>query len=186
MLATSRIACVGDSITEITSYPSDLQTLVGSNTTVGNFGVSGATVSSTSDRPYLTCNAFRLAKDFKPTTVIILLGTNDARQDIYPYVTDFVGDYKQLIGQFQSLDSKPQIFLVLPPPIFNNTLGLSSGNYTVGIMPKIEQVANETGLPLIDAYTPMLGHPDYFVDGVHPNGMGARVIADTIYSQITK
>jgi lysophospholipase L1-like esterase len=127
-----------------------------------------------------------LAKNFQPTLVIIFLGTNDARQDNYPYIKDFVGDYKQLIGQFRSLDSEPQIFLVLPPPIANNTVGLSSGNYTEGIMPKIEQVANETGLPLIDVYEPMLGHSDYFIDGVHPNGMGAQVIADTIYSQITK
>jgi hypothetical protein len=51
VLVTSRIACVGDSITEVSGYPSDLQTLVGSNTTVGNFGVSGATVSTTSDKP---------------------------------------------------------------------------------------------------------------------------------------
>jgi lysophospholipase L1-like esterase len=180
-----KVACIGDSITEISGYPSDLQTLVGPNYRVNNFGVTGSTVSLNSDNPYLNSNAFRLAKQFQPTTVIIILGTNDARSDNYPQANNFVSDYKQLISQFQSLESKPQIFLGLPPPIFNNTLGLSSSNYTIGILPKIEQLANETGLPLIDIYTPMLGHPEYFVDGIHPNTEGAQVIANIIYQQIT-
>jgi hypothetical protein len=31
-----RVACIGDSITELPDYPHDLQTLLGSNYTVGN------------------------------------------------------------------------------------------------------------------------------------------------------
>jgi acyl-CoA thioesterase-1 len=181
-----RVACVGDSITEISGYPRDLQTLIGSNYTVSNFGVTGSTVSLNSDNPYLNSDAFRSTKRFQPATVIIILGTNDARSDNYPYANNFIGDYKQLISKFQSLESKPRIFLALPPPVFNNTLGLSSSNYTSGILPKIEQVANETGLSLIDIYSPMLGHPEYFGDGVHPNGAGALVIADIMYRQITQ
>jgi lysophospholipase L1-like esterase len=53
------------------------------------------------------------------------------------------------------------------------------------IIPKIQQVASDLGLPVIDVYSPMLGHPEYFVDGVHPNYEGASVIAETIYQQIT-
>jgi lysophospholipase L1-like esterase len=182
---SKKVACVGDSITEFSGYPNDLQTLVGFNYTVNNFGVTGSTVILSSDNPYMNSEAFKSAKQFQPEIVIILLGTNDARSDNYPYTDNFVSDYKQLISQFQSLESKPQIFLVLPPPLFTNSFGLSSSNYTAGIMPKIQQVANETSLPLVDAYTPMFGHSEYFVDGVHPNTVGAQVIANTIYRLIT-
>ena len=53
------------------------------------------------------------------------------------------------------------------------------------MIPRIEQVANETGLPLINENTPLLSHPDYFVDGVHPNDEGAEVIANVIYQELT-
>ena len=182
----SRVALIGDSLTQITSYPSDLQALLNSTSTVGNFGASGATVTLSSIEPYLFQNISQQAKDFQPTTIIIMLGTNDARADAYPGIDRFVDDYKLLISQFQSLESKPYIFLVIPPPIFNNTINISSANFTSMVIPKIEQVANEMGLSLIDCYTPLLGHPDYFVDGVHLNDEGSQVIANTIYKYITR
>ena len=40
-----RVACLGDSITNMTGYPEDLQKLLGNNSLVGNFGVIGATVN---------------------------------------------------------------------------------------------------------------------------------------------
>ena len=38
----ARVACLGDSITQMTGYPADLQTLLGNSSIVGNFGVSGS------------------------------------------------------------------------------------------------------------------------------------------------
>jgi lysophospholipase L1-like esterase len=114
-----------------------------------------------------------------------MLGTNDARADAYLGIDRFVDDYKLLINQFRSLASNPQIFLVIPPPIYNNTININGANFTSVVIPKIEQVANELGLPLIDCYTPLLGHPDYFVDGVHLNDEGSQAIANTIYKYIT-
>ena len=45
----ARVACLGDSITQMTGYPADLQTLLGNSSVVGNFGVSGATVNFNSE-----------------------------------------------------------------------------------------------------------------------------------------
>lgn len=180
----SRVACVGDSITQITSYVTNLQNLVGTNSTVGNFGVSGATVTLSSIDPYLFRNQSDDALAFQPTTVIILLGTNDARSDVFVYIDTFVMDYEYLISKFQALDSKPQIYLVTPPPVYSNNININNTDLENSVIPLIRQVANDTGLPLIDAYTPLLNHPDYFVDGVHPNDEGARVIAETIYQRI--
>ncbi len=180
----TRVACVGDSITQITTYVSDLQAMLNQNYTVANFGACGATVSLSSVEPYLLENISKAAQAFQPNIVIILLGTNDARQDVYPYIDTFVDDYKELISKFQALESNPKIYLVIPPPVFNNTIGISKSDLADGVIPRIRQVANETGLPLIDTYTPMLNHPDYFIDGVHPNDDGARVIGEIIFKEI--
>ena len=57
----ARVACLGDSITEITGYPDDLKTLLGNNSIVGNFGVSGATVDFNTNKPYFYEPAFKNA-----------------------------------------------------------------------------------------------------------------------------
>ncbi len=180
----ARVACLGDSITQLCGYPEYLQTLLGNNSIVGNFGVSGATVNFRSDIAYYFQPEFRNATTFDPTTVIIMLGTNDARTDNYQQISKFVADYERLISRIQALNSKPQIFLVEPPPIFNNTLNLNSTDFVQGVIPRIEQVANATGLPIINVYTPLINHPEYFPDGVHPTCEGAQLIANIIYNAI--
>jgi lysophospholipase L1-like esterase len=39
-------------------------------------------------------------------------------------------------------------------------------------------------LPLIDVYTPLVNHPERFIDGVHPNVDGAHTIANIIHSAL--
>jgi acyl-CoA thioesterase I len=180
-----RVACLGDSITEITGYPEYLQTLLGNDSVVKNFGVSGATVNLNSDKPYYYETTFRNARNFLPTTVIIMLGTNDARTDAYQKISSFIANYERMINRTQRWNSTQQIFLVVPPPIFNNTLDLNSTSFSEGVIPRIKQVANDLGLSLIDVYTPLLNHPEYFPDGVHPNSEGVRIIANTIYEAIS-
>ena len=62
----TRVACVGDSITEITSYVSALQAKMNQTSTIGNFGASGATVSLSSVEPYLLENISKAAQSFLP------------------------------------------------------------------------------------------------------------------------
>jgi lysophospholipase L1-like esterase len=181
----ARVACLGDSITQITYYPTDLQLLLGNSSIVGNFGATGSTVDFDTSKPYLFQPEFRNATTFEPTTVIIMLGTNDARTDNYQQINSFVADYERIILRIEELTSKPQIFLVEPPPIFNNTLSLNSTDLVDGVLPRIQQVASAMDLPLINVYTPLVNHPEYFPDGVHPDSEGAQVIADIIYSAIT-
>jgi acyl-CoA thioesterase-1 len=180
-----RVACVGDSITEITNYPADLQKMLGNRYKVENFGVVGATVLLNTDRPYLNQTAFQEASEFKPNIVIIILGTNDARSNIFENSENFESDYRQLVFSFQNITSKPKIFLAMPPPIFNNTLDLISANLAQGIIPQIEHTANELGLPTINLYSRFIGNPNYFPDGVHPDSTGANLIAKEAYNSIT-
>ena len=48
-----RVACIGDSITELSTYPTDLEELLGCNYYVREFGVTGSTVVVNSYTPYL-------------------------------------------------------------------------------------------------------------------------------------
>ncbi len=180
----TRIACLGDSITNITGYPEQLQSLLGNGSVVGNFGVNGATVNLNSNNPYFYDLTYRDARNFLPTAVIVMLGTNDARTDNYLKISSFIANYERMLNRTQRWNSTLQIFLVIPPPIFNNTLDLNSTSYMNGIIPRIKQVARDLSLPLIDVYSPLLNHPEYFPDGVHPNNQGAQIMAKTIYATI--
>jgi lysophospholipase L1-like esterase len=180
-----RVACVGDSITEGSGYPATLRMLLGTNYTVGNFGVSGSTVSLKSGKPYMNQTAFQKAKAFQPDIVIIMLGTNDASSAAYQYLESTDDDYKQLIAEFQALPGNQEVWLVKPPPIFNSGPGPNGTNLVQGVIPTIRQVATDLNLSTIDVYTAMANYPEYFPDGVHPDNEGAKVIATNVYEAIT-
>jgi acyl-CoA thioesterase-1 len=182
---TVRVACVGDSITEWSKYPADLQVKLGNNCDVRNFGVSGSAVLLSSDKPYMNQTAFYKAKEFQPSMVVIMLGTNDARANNYPGMANFTSDYKKLVGEYLKLENKPKIWLVKPPPIFDNDLGLNDTNLEEGVIPGIQQVANELGLPTIDVNAALTNHTECFEDGIHPNTEGAELIASEISDAIT-
>jgi len=179
-----RVACVGDSITQITNYPNELQNLLGPNYTVEKFGVSGSTVLTESFRPYIDQEAFQKAKIFQPNIAIIMLGTNDANTINLPFTDNFVEDYTELIKQIQEIETKPQIFIVKPPPIYYQGSDINNTNLLNQIMPLIEQTANHLELPIIDVYEALSNHRQYFPDGVHPNNEGGKAIAQKIYQSI--
>jgi lysophospholipase L1-like esterase len=177
---------LGDSITQGSEYPTYLQLQLGDEYAVQGFGLSGSTVVLTSDRPYLYQTVCQQAQDFQPNFVTILLGTNDARNNIYrDDIATFSEDYKTLISTFQALPSHPQVWLVTPPPAFDNTLDVNATYVVEGVIPRIRQVAADMNLTLVDIYTPLLQHPEFFPDGVHPNNEGALAIADEIYRALT-
>jgi lysophospholipase L1-like esterase len=179
-----RVACIGDSITEGSDYPANLQIMLGTDYDVRNFGVSGSTVLQNTDMPYLDQNAYQKSKTFQPSIVIIMLGTNDARVNTFSSIDNFSNDYRTLISGYQRLLSNPRILLVTPPPIFENELDLTETNLCQGVIPQIEQVANELNLPTIDINTVLIDYPDYFGDGVHPSSEGAMLIASEINQAI--
>jgi lysophospholipase L1-like esterase len=182
----ARIACMGDSITEITGYPEDLQILFGNSSVVGNFGISGATVNLRSNQPYYYENAYINARNFLPTTVIIMLGTNDARTDNYAKIVNFTANYDRVINRTRTArwNSTQQIILVVPPPLFDNNLDLNGTFFAEEVVPRIHQVAIDMKVPLIDVYIPLKDLPEYFPDGVHPNPDVAKLIAKIIYDAI--
>ena len=179
-----RVACIGNSITYC-GYPDKLQGDLGINYTVRNFGLNSTTVLLNTELPYMYQFEFTRAKHFLPDIAIVMLGTNDARTDHFKSIENFISDYSKLINELQVLKNCPKIFLVLPPPLFLNDFSLENENLVEGIIPRIEQIANEKGLQIIDVYSALENHPEYFPDdGVHPNSEGATLIANVVYNAI--
>jgi lysophospholipase L1-like esterase len=159
--------------------------MLGDNYWVGNFGVCGSTVRLDTDLPYMTQQAFQQAKNFHPSIVVIMLGTNDAKENASNGDAYFQADYKKLIDAYQTLQSNPSVWLVKPPPLFENNLNLTDTNLEQDIIPSIDQVANELALPTINVNLALTNHAEYFGDGVHPNSDAALLIANEINQALT-
>ena len=60
-----------------------------------------------------------------------------------------------------------------------------AGIITADIIPALRSVAKKRRLPVIDLYKVLEPHPDFYVDGIHPNEQGAALIAAEIYRTLT-
>ncbi len=194
--AATKVACVGDSITAgagstnaaTKSYPPVLATQLGVNYQVTNYGHSGATMLGPGfgDLPYVTQTEYNASSTFQPNIVIIMLGTNDSKPQNWANKTQFEADATAMINHYATLASKPQVYLMLPPPVYNaGNFGITNPVVHDEVIPVLRIVAAKTGTPLIDINTAMSGHPEYFPDNVHPNDAGYNVLATTVYNAIT-
>lgn len=188
----TRVACIGDSITAgvgtappVGSYPDQLQRLLGDRWEIRNFGVSGATLLRSGDKPYQKEAALKKALEYKPDVVIILLGTNDSKPQNWAFQAQFAADYRDLITQFKRLETCPRLFVCSPPFV--------SGGGNFGInepavleeIPRIRTLAEAENVTFVDVHAAMVGQDFLFPDRVHPNNAGAGVIAKTVYTALT-
>lgn len=191
----TKVACIGNSITygyglsspSTQSYPSKLQTLLGSNYKVSNFGVSARTLLKNGDRPYWNEAQYNQSLALNPDIVIIMLGTNDAKLNTnwLPHKNEFIGDYKALIKSYENLSSNPQIWICKLVPAYQTIWDISNTTINNEVNPKIQQVAVDEGLSLIDMYAEMSNKATLFQsDGIHPNANGAQAMANYIYEVI--
>ena len=191
--AQIRVACIGDSITfgatlSNTSdrYPNRLQNLLGSSYQVINYGVSGTTMLKLGDKPYWNQHQYDASIRYNAAKYIIMLGTNDSKPINWtPYGQNYPTDYAAMIAAYKNLSSHPKVYVCLCLPVYNDGLyGISSYNVENFINPNIKAIATANGATLIDTHAPFVGHPEYYTDGVHPNAIGAAVLAQTVYNAI--
>ncbi len=196
---TIRVACVGNSITEgyglkdkkTEAYPARLQELLGPGYKVMNFGLSGHTLLTKTDRPYINPpkkvkkHRFHEALASNPDIVTIKLGTNDSKT---PYDSllhaDFTRDLNALIDSFQALPSRPYIYLCLPIPADGEVWTIRDSVIEHEVLPRILAVAKERQLPVIDLYKPLKPYPELLQDKIHPTRGGAMIIAEEIARRI--
>jgi acyl-CoA thioesterase-1 len=195
-----KVAIVGDSITEgyglsnqsKNAYPVMVDSILGSNYSVLNCGRSSTTVQKKGDVPYWNCGEFYNVFAFKPDIIIIKLGTNDVRprmdgkQGTNWNDVNFSKDYQALIDTFNTINTKPKIFLCLPVPVYKNIFNWNDGDSSLraSVIPAIKKIAKANNLPIVDLYTQMSNQPENFLDGIHPNEKGTRIMAEFIAKSI--
>jgi len=195
--AQIRVACVGDSITagatlhplQGNSYPDRLQALLGAGYVVGNldssYGHSGCCLLQEGDNPYWNVTEYTLGTNFNANKYVIMLGTNDSKPYNWVYGANYPNEYAALIAHYRAVSANPTIYICLCLPVYSDgKYNISSANVEQHINPDIVSIAKATGAILIDTHTPFMGHPEYYSDGIHPNRVGAQVLAQTIYNAI--
>jgi len=203
---TVKVAAVGDSITEgygsadnyygistENNYPGRLQSMLGDDFEVSNFGKSGTTVlatpsTETVQRQYSQCDRYQPGLDYNADVVIFALGTNDLHTtDRWRSDREFVNGYVELIRQYQALESKPAVYVTLALPRTDRMYANAMMKATLHDMQKL--VADMTGAVIIDTYTPVLpyeGNTDHFKDKIHPDAFVYNLLATEIYEAVDK
>jgi acyl-CoA thioesterase I len=187
-----KVACIGNSITyghglkREETYPVQLQQLLGTDWTVQNFGVSGRTLLSHGDFPYIKEKAYSDAKAFAPDVVIIKLGTNDAKPQNWKFKEEFIGDYTALINELQSLPSKPVVMICLPVPAYGTNFRINDTVVNKEVTALVKTIAKKNKVALIDLYKPLSDHAEWFPDKIHPTKEGAGEMAKVISAKLLK
>lgn len=141
--AALKIACVGDSITagahasnSSMAYPQQLQRMLdASKYAVTNLGECGSTMQKNADSPYWKRNSFTTLTKNTWDIVIIMLGTNDAKDktdngpsnwgcgvgtNVSVQTCQFAQDYLSFISLVKTLGpggAAPQIYVMIPAPL---------------------------------------------------------------------
>jgi len=192
--ATVVVSCVGDSITagvgvanpSIDSYPAKLQQLLGTNYSVLNYGVSGATLLIAGDTSYWNTSAYIASHNPPlPNIVIIMLGSNDSKPQNWQYGTNFYSNYQRLLITYTNLSTKPLVLICTPPPCFGpNSPLINPGIVATNISPLVRQVGTNLNHQVIDLQTLLAGHGEWFPDNVHPAEPGTSVMAAIVYTAL--
>lgn len=190
----TRIACVGNSITygagienrDKDSYPAVLGQMLGNTYDVRNFGVSGRTMLNKGDYPYTNEQAYKDALAFNPNIVIIKLGTNDSKPYNWQYKDEYQQDTEALINSFKALPSKPEVYLCLPAKAYTLKWGINDSIIVNEVIPEVLKVADKCNVKVINLYSPTTNMHENFPDDIHPNEIGAKVLAKEVYNAITR
>ena len=188
-----RILCIGDSITFGSgvlytrwkdAYPSILQRKLGTGYQVLNYGISGATLMDSGDKPY--SKAFlKAASKAKPEIIILMLGTNDSKPQNWD-AEKYEAALQRWISELKDYSSKPRVFVMAPPAAYRVdhkpiVYGIQDTVIRDEIFPAVKRQAGLHATGFIDLYTPTQGRPELFTDGVHPNANGNKIIAQQVF-----
>ncbi len=193
-----RLACIGDSITfgmgvfdtrKRDAWPAVLERRLGAAYQVINFGYSGATVQREGDHPYRKLRLLEKAKKARPSVILLMLGTNDSK----PYNWDerrYREQYEELVRELRDGPWPHRLLLLVPPRAFPEkktgvvAFDIVNGTIRDSIRPIVLSVGDRYGLEVVDLYALTETHPEYFDDGVHPNAIGNRAIAEYLYQRL--
>ena len=105
--------------------------------------------------------------------VIILCGANDIIQSVPDLSTELAANLAAM-GQIATAAGVQVVLSELPPLTLS---GVSQNDTVTVINASIVKLAQQQGYLVVDYFTPMVGHPEYFQsDGIHPNTAGYTVM----------
>lgn len=191
-----KVACIGNSVTygyghkepSRTSYPTQLQQMLGDKYEVRNFGHSGATLLSKGHRPYINLPEYKAALEFAPDIAVIHLGLNDTDPRNWPnYRDEFYNDYINIIEALREANPEVDVYVCQMTPIFHWHRRFKSGtrDWYWQIQELIPYIAEYDMFELIELNRYLYHRPDLMPDALHPDAEGAGIIAKQVYSAIT-
>jgi lysophospholipase L1-like esterase len=155
--ANANIAFMGDSITFRWTLPTT------------NFGISGNTTAQMRFR----YKGDVIGHGYK--AVVILGGTNDLLHISLPLDQAISAAVINLQAMAEEAEADNiHVVLCEIPPIVN------LDDQVVPLNQAIAAMAKAHSYPLVDYYTPMVGHPEYFIDGIHPTTAGYAVMQQAL------
>ena len=206
--AAVRVACLGDSITKgghgsdeddddhADSYPEFLGALLGDGYDVRNYGSSGKTAAdygTDESNPYRETSNWDDALDDGFDIAVVMLGTNDAKEDNWDRDT-FVAQYGALLAETKARAAA--LVALLPVPYVPGDEFSASSKW--GDDPSVMNEALPAAT--LDAFEEDGAAPDVVVslwdafggddpdlslydDAIHPNQKGYERIAATVYAE---
>lgn len=193
--AVKRVACVGASITEGAfiedklhfSFPGQLQTLLGPDYLVSNYGVGGRTMLKKGDFPYWQTDQYRQALKSNPDMVIIDLGGNDSKLVNRFWLNEIDENCEEMIEAFQQLPSHPRVIVLLPVVSFvKDTAGISDPVIVRKVIPGLQQAAYAKGVEVLDMHQLLVNHEELMPDKIHPNKEGSAIMAKRLYELLVQ
>jgi len=153
--------------------------------------VNGRTMQKIADLPYWDHEYFLSSTEFNPEVVLLMLGTNDSKVHNWRDIEAYMRDYREMVTHYRSLRSNPVVYIMTPPRQFlvrnKAVVYFDMSNEIVDEITKaIKFLAEAENLHVIDINAATASHPECFwLDGVHPNTAGARIIAETVYAALS-
>lgn len=181
VLGETIISCAGTSVTMTSQYPEALQKLLGSSYKVYNEGAGGADAGYGWNHFVETPNFARIVS-IKPQIIALEFGPNDAHAPADWIDANFYAMYSKFVDTFYTITPKPKVFVIIPPPMYNNQTTTSQSDpfptSLIHIVAQLKKLVADRNLPYLDFNTPLLGHPEYTTDGCHMPAQG--IAADTM------
>lgn len=199
-----KLAFLGDSITEgvgasslETNYVSQVGKMLGCE--VLNYGIGGTRIarkkeSSLFHRHDIDFNLRTVLLDKTADKIFVFGGTNDMGHgdavmgeigDNDPYT--FHGAVNMLFSTLIDIYGKEKVVIILPLKRFDENVRFNpvTGKYLKDYVEVIKYYVDLYGLKYIDCFNqcfdePPEGKSEFFVDGLHPNDKGYKVLAEKI------
>jgi lysophospholipase L1-like esterase/pimeloyl-ACP methyl ester carboxylesterase len=167
---------------EKNNFPQQLQYLLGANYKVTNFGVANSPVLSNGLNSYTKTAAFKKSQTINPNIVFVELGLDEIKATDTAVISNFTNTLEGIVQSYANLSARPRVVLLLPLPIFLNDSSLLNNSVIKNkIIPKIQKIAFEKNLEVLDLFSMFIDKQDLFLDKVHPSSLGGTLISKWLY-----